>query len=345
MARKKLMRILISLTAIGLILCYQPSKGNTTYDVEPFLGRWALFLPGGAGWLEVRQEKGYLDGDILWYGGSVSPVSSIVTKNDTLIITRSRNIIRKRDADGKPVRTQTLTTWIECVVLNGELTGKVFIPNRTGQFSVTEFTGRRIPPLPPAPDLSRIKYSEPVILFNGKDLTGWTLTNTNQTNGFKVENGVLANDPVQEAGKPRIRYGNLRTVDEFEDFNITIEVNIPRGSNSGIYLRGIYEVQVLDSDKKSLDSHNMGAIYSRITPSLSAEKPAGEWQSLDITLCERHVTVILNGKMIIDNQPLLGVTGGALTADEFLPGPIYLQGDHGKVSYQNFVLRPILKKD
>ncbi len=89
----------------------------------------------------------------------------------------------------------------------------------------------------------------------------------------------------------------------------------------------------------------MGAIYSRITPSLSAEKPAGEWQSLDITLCERHVTVILNGKMIIDNQPLLGVTGGALTADEFLPGPIYLQGDHGKVSYQNFVLRPILKKD
>ena len=345
MARKKLFRNLICLTAIALILCYQPSKGNPTYDVEPFLGRWALFLPGGAGWLEVRQEKGYLDGDILWYGGSVTPVSSIVAKNDTLIITRSRNIIRKRDADNKPVRTQTMTTWIECVVLNGELTGKVFIPNRTGQFSYTEFTGRRIPPLPPAPDLSGIKYSEPVILFNGKDLTGWTLTNTNQANGFKVENGVLANDPVQETGKPRVSYGNLRTVDEFEDFNLKIEVNIPRGSNSGIYLRGIYEVQVLDSYEKPLDSHNMGGIYSRITPSLSAEKPAGEWQSLDITLCERHVTVILNGKMIIDNQPLHGVTGGALTADEFLPGPIYLQGDHGKVSYQNLVLRPILKKD
>ena len=124
-----------------------------------------------------------------------------------------------------------------------------------------------------------------------------------------------------------------------------IEVNIPKGSNSGIYLRGIYEVQVFDSYQKPLDSHNMGAIYSRITPSLSAERPAGEWQSLDITLCERHVMVILNGKMIVDNQPLFGVTGGALTADEFLPGPIYLQGDHGKVLYRNLVLQPILKKD
>jgi len=126
---------------------------------------------------------------------------------------------------------------------------------------------------------------------------------------------------------------------------LKIEVNIPKGSNSGIYLRGIYEVQVFDSYQKPLDSHNMGAIYSRITPSLSAERPAGEWQSLDITLCERHVMVILNGKMIVDNQPLFGVTGGALTADEFLPGPIYLQGDHGKVLYRNLVLQPILKKD
>ena len=87
----------------------------------------------------------------------------------------------------------------------------------------------------------------------------------------------------------------------------------------------------------------MGAIYSRITPIFSAEKPAGEWQTLAITLCDRHVTVILNGTKIIDNQPLYGVTGGALTANEFIPGPIYLQGDHGKVSYRNIVLTPIIK--
>ena len=175
MARKKLIRILVGLTAIGLILCNQPSKGNATYDEEPFLGRWALFLPGGAGWLEVRQEKSHLDGDLLWYGGSVTPVISIVSENDTLVVTRSRHTIRKRDADGNPVGTKTLTTWLECVLVNGELTGKAFIPNRTGNINVTEFTGRRIPTLPPAPDLSRIKYNEPVMLFNGQDLTGWTL--------------------------------------------------------------------------------------------------------------------------------------------------------------------------
>ena len=90
-----------------------------------------------------------------------------------------------------------------------------------------------------------------------------------------------------------------------------------------------------------LDSHNMGAIYSRITPAQSAEKPAGEWQELDMTLWKRHISVKLNGKLIIDNQPLLGCTGGAMWADEFRPGPIYLQGDHGSIQFRNIVLTPI----
>jgi hypothetical protein len=85
----------------------------------------------------------------------------------------------------------------------------------------------------------------------------------------------------------------------------------------------------------------MGALYSRITPAMAAEKPAGEWQDLDITLVDRHLTVTLNDKKIIDNEPVKGVTGGALTSDEFSPGPIYLQGDHGKVMYRNIVLTPI----
>jgi hypothetical protein len=87
----------------------------------------------------------------------------------------------------------------------------------------------------------------------------------------------------------------------------------------------------------------MGAVYSRITPTISAEKPPGTWQTLDITLLDRHVTVILNGKTIIDNQPLLGCTGGALWSDEFRRGPIYLQGDHSAVKYRNIVLTPLTK--
>ena len=102
-------------------------------------------------------------------------------------------------------------------------------------------------------------------------------------------------------------------------------------------------MQVEDTYRRDLDSHNMGAIYSRITPAVAAEKRAGEWQTLDITLLDRHVTVKLNGTTIIDNQPLLGCTGGALWSDESRPGPIYLQGDHGPIQYRNIVLTPIIK--
>ncbi len=138
-------------------------------------------------------------------------------------------------------------------------------------------------------------------------------------------------------------YGNLRTDAEFEDFNLTMEVRTMAGSNSGIYLRGIYEVQVMESFGKPRDSHHMGALYSRITPSVAAEKPPGEWQTLDISLAYRHLTVILNGKTIIDNQPVQGCTGGALTSDETKPGPLYLQGDHTDADYRNIILRPIMK--
>ncbi len=321
-----------------------PLMSFSQMDSNPFQGRWALFLPGnGAGWLEIRQEQGYLDADILWYGGSVVPVSSVVMDNGKLIITRSNNVVRKRDSEGNPVRTQTYTTWIECVMVNDEMIGKVLSPGRDGNLTTSWFKGKRIPPLPPEPDFSSLKYGKAITLLNGKDLSGWSLINPNQKNGFSVKDGVMVNNPVQPGDGSHISYGNLRTDMEFEDFNLKIDVNVPAGSNSGVYLRGIYEVQVLDSYQKPLDSHNMGAIYSRITPVVNAEKPAGEWQSLDVTLCDRHVTVILNGTKIIDNEPLYGVTGGALTADEFIPGPIYLQGDHGNVSYRNIVLKPIIK--
>lgn len=344
MVNRKLIAFLLCVISLNVQLFSQSSNEEQIDNLAPFLGRWALFLPGGAGWLEVCLDGNYIDGSLLWYGGSVIPVSSIILNEDTLIITSNRDKIRKKDSDNNPVRTHTMTSWIECVQVNGQLIGKALVPDRAGKkINQTTFIGNKIPALPPGPDLSLIKYGESVTLFNGEDLDGWTLVNQESKNGFKVDHGYLVNDPIQEEGKPHIRYGNLRTSDEFEDFNLKIEVNIPKGNNSGIYLRGIYEVQIYDSYQKPLDSHNMGAIYSRITPSIPAEKPPGEWQSFDITLCDRHVTVVLNDQLIINNQPLLGVTGGALTADEFSPGPIYLQGDHGKVSFRNIILKPILK--
>ena len=210
-------------------------------------------------------------------------------------------------------------------------------------FGKAEFTGKRTPPLPPAPDLAKVKFGAPIRLFNGTNLDGWELTNPHNVNGWSVKDGVLSNNVVQVAGQPHKNYGNLRTVRKFEDFDLTAETNVPKDGNSGIYLRGIYEIQVLDSYGRPVNPHNMGAVYSRIAPSEAVEKPAGQWQTFDITLVDRHVTVILNGKRIIDNQPVLGCTGGALWSDPMRPGPIYLQGDRTGANFRNIVLRPVLK--
>ncbi|HPP00850.1 MAG TPA: DUF1080 domain-containing protein [bacterium] len=311
---------------------------------NPFVGRWALTIPGGgAGWLGVTQERGYMDASILWGGGSVVPVSSVFVWEDSLFINRTYPV-QRRDEQGKVIATHMFTDTIIAKVSGDTMDLTLYSPNRNSQgVRQSEFTGKRIPDLPPKPDLSQLKFGEPIQLFNGKNLDGWVLTDPNQVNGWSVINGVLVNRPTQIPGYDHIPYGNLRTEKEFEDFNLKIDVNVPPGENSGIYLRGIYEVQVMDSYQKPLDSHNMGAIYSRITPSVNAEKPAGEWQTFDITLVNRHVTVVLNGVTIIDNQPLLGCTGGALWSDQFRPGPIYLQGDHGPVMYRNIVLTPIVK--
>jgi hypothetical protein len=313
-------------------------------DISEFLGQWTIDIQGGSvGWIEVRQEENYLDADVLWGGGSVLPVSAIfLAKDQILMVQRSNNVVRNRDTSN--LKTQVITDWMEITKAGEKINGILLSPRRNClSVDTTSFTGTKLPPVPPAPDMTSVKYGKPVTLFNGKDLTGWKLINEKQKNGFTAENGVLTNNPVQVEGAPHVSYGNLRTDQEFEDFNLKLEVNVPAGSNSGVYLRGMYEVQVVDSYKKPLDPHNMGAVYSRIKPTVGAEKPAGEWQSMDITLIDRHATVILNGIKIIDNQPIYGPTGGAMKSDVFAAGPIYLQGDHGKVSYRNIVLTPVIK--
>lgn len=328
--------------AITLLIAALPAAAQ---DPGPFLGRWALTIPSGhAGWLEITREDGYLDGRILWGGGSVLPVDSVYLDGDTLYVTRLNEVERK-DSDGSVVRTQHFTESITAR-LNGadalDLTHEKVNADGIGVVR-NAFTGRRIPDLPPAPDLSRAEFGAPVVLFNGLNLEGWSLTDPDAHNGWRAEDGVLINDPVQEEGQPKKHYGNLRTDAEFEDFNLTLEVNVPERGNSGVYLRGVYEVQVVDSHGKTPHVQYMGAVYSRIAPSEAAEKPAGEWQHMDITLVDRHITVKLNGTTIIDNQPLLGCTGGALWSDEFRPGPIYLQGDHTGAKYREIVLRPVVK--
>lgn len=307
---------------------------------NPYIGRWALTVPGGAaGWLGVEEKGGQLSSSVLWGGGSVLPTQGTKVEGDKLIVTRISKA-KKKDKQGKETEEQTTETItatasgddLKLVTVKTKADGK--------EFGRAEFEGHRIPAIPETPNLSALKFGEPINLLNGKDLTGWRLIKPDADNGWSVQDGVLQNRVVKAKDK---HFGNLRTDAEFEDFNLKLEVRTMEGSNSGIYLRGIYEVQVAETFGKPLDSHNMGALYSRITPSVAAEKPIGEWQTFDITLVDRHLTVILNGKTIIDNQPVLGCTGGAMWSDESKPGPIFLQGDHTNVDFRNMVLRKVLK--
>jgi hypothetical protein len=146
-----------------------------------------------------------------------------------------------------------------------------------------------------------------------------------------VENGCLVN---KSAGS------NIATKERFQNFKLHVEVNCPTNANSGIYLRGRYEVQVEDDSLSEPPSHHMGAIYGFLAPDPEQPRRPGAWQAFDITLLGRHVTVVQNGQTIINKREIPGITGGALDSHEELPGPIYLQGDHGGISYSNIVLVP-----
>ncbi len=343
---KRLLTLVVPLLGLSLLLSSCASTTEETASemvsnatIQDFVGEWALHVPNGASWLAVKQETDYLDADLLWYGGSVTPVSHVFYNDGKLTVTRTREVVVDESSERTMQVTGLFTLW-----KSGEdFYGKAVIPQPDGMgVGTTEFEAVKVPLPGEAPDISAVNYGDPIELFNGTDLSGWSLVNPEHTNGWGVQDGVLVNNPEQTEGEPHIHYGNLRTDDVFDDFNLKLEVNVPAGGNSGVYLRGIYEIQVMDSYGMDLDSHHMGGVYSRVTPATAAERPAGEWQEMDITLYRRHITVVLNGTTIIDDAPVKGVTGGALTADVFAPGPIYLQGDHDAVSYRNVVLTPIV---
>lgn len=311
---------------------------QTVCAAESYLGHWALTLPNGrAGWLGVSESDDGLEASLLWGGGSVKPVATVKVHDDRLVLTRVQ-VLRGGANKGQKL-TETITAIRKGDAL--ELTTEKTLPNGK-KVARAEFAGKRTPPLPPRPDLSQVKFGNPIVLFNGQDLTGWESLSPTALMGWSVKDGVLMNRTHHDRGK-RQAHANIRTEQTFEDFRLTLETRTLKDSNSGIYLRGIYEIQVFESFGRPLDSHHMGALYSRITPSVAAEKPIGAWQAMEITLVDRHVTVVLNGKTIIDNQPVLGCTGGALWSDPSRPGPIYLQGNHSDIDFRNLVLRPVVK--
>ncbi len=279
-------------------------------------GRWdmTMFAEGKEfpSWLEVRHSGTHmLVGQFVFISGSARPVSRINYDGNKMSFTIP--------PQWEPGNNDFL---VEGSIQGDGLAGTLV----TSDGKNYKWTATRAPILrrntPPV-------WGSPIKLFNGKDLTGWHAMGENQ---WIAESGILKNP---KSGS------NLVTDKSFTDFKLHIEFRVPKGSNSGIYLRGRYEVQVMDSKGMEPTSELFGGVYGFLTPNEMVAKAPGEWQSFDITLIGRMVTIVANGKTIISNQVIPGITGGALDSKEDEPGPLLIQGDHGAVEYRNIIITPV----
>jgi len=296
------------------------SAETTNESAQSFLGRWDLTLKTPSreypSWLEITQESGQLKALLVSRWGHARPLPKIELSHGQITFVSS-----KEEEDRK-----------DDMVFVGTLSGQKLSGTTSGQDGTPwQWTGER------APDLKRKrktepKWGEPKQLFNGKDLSGWRPSDPNATATWKVENGTF----LSPGHGPE-----LITDAKFEDFRLHIEFNCAPKSNSGVYLRGRYEVQIEDDPVPEGPTMRTGGVYGFLAPSPEQPRRPGEWQTYDITLVGRVVTVVQNGQTIIDQQEIPGITGGALDSHEGLPGPIYLQGsEDGHVAFRNITITP-----
>jgi len=280
----------------------------------PLEGKWDLVVEKDGqqmpSWLEVRHSGNHtLVGRFCYAFGSARPISEVKLKDGNF----SFAIPPQWEPGDKNME------------FNGTLTGEtikgtmVYTDGKTYNWTGTK-----------APSLKRDKepaWDQVTALFNGKDLSGWHAQG--KTNQWVVENGVLKSP---KSGS------NLISDKSFNDFKLHAEFRFPKGSNSGLYLRGRYEVQIVDSKGMEPEDGLAGGVYGFLTPNEMAANAADEWQAYDITLVGRTVTVVVNGKSVIVNQLIPGITGGAIDSKEGEPGPIMIQGDHGPVEFRNITI-------
>jgi hypothetical protein len=298
---------------LSVFLASGPLESRTS---DRLVGRWDITVRTAAGdrpsWLEMRRSgRDILVGRFVGVEGSARPISQIVVSGDSM-----RFSIPRQWEEG------TGDLAVEGRLQDDRLTGSMTFPD--GMRS--EWTAVRAPSLRRQ---GRPTWGAPIQLLNGRDLTGWrAVAGENQ---WVVSDGVLRSP---KAG------ANLVTEQTFGDFRLHLEFRYPKGSNSGVYLRGRHEVQIEDNFGAEPTDLLLGGVYGFLTPSEMAAKPAGEWQTYDITLIGRMVTVIANGRTVIFEQEIPGITGGALDSNEGAPGPLMLQGDHGPIEYRNITVTP-----
>jgi hypothetical protein len=322
----KLPRIIFTSALLVMLLCIGSQSASRaknrdsreTQGVSRFLGRWDLTLKAPdrqyPSWLELREEGGQLKADMVGRWGNARPLPRVELANGKL------TFVSPKEEEGAKAD----------LVFVGTLTGDRLSGTLNGPDGKTwQWSGER------APSLKRSQppqWGKPMPLFDGKDLTSWHMDRPNASPLWKVENGSL----VSPGNGPE-----LINDKKFEDFKLHVEFSCAENSNSGVYLRGRYEVQIETDSMEEPPSHHMGGIYGFIAPAPELPRTPGKWQSFDITLVGRTVTVVQNGQTIIDHKEIPGITGGALDSQEALPGPIYLQGsEKGHVLFRSVVITP-----
>jgi 3-keto-disaccharide hydrolase len=257
------------------------------------------------------------------YGGDMNKIDAISVENGEL-----RFVINAPDREGKAQPSRTV---FRARLTGGKLEGTQEVEGQNRP--AIKWTGVRAPAIAEKDDGSW-KKSAPVALFNGKDLSGWKPLIPGAEMKWSVQDAVLKNAPPTT---------DIISEQKFWNFELHVDFRIVEHSNSGIALRGRYEIQILDDYGRPPDSHGAAALYSRIAPSVNASKRPGEWQTYDIRLVGRTLTVVHNGTKVLDKVHVDGLTAMANNADEGEPGPFIVQGDHSNIEIKSFVVTPLVK--
>ena len=305
------------------------ATGSAQTDVKPFLGKWNMTGTGEhtavVYWLEVTESNGALKGRFLNRSSSPYDLPNIKVDNGELVFSNAA----KEGAPPPPV-------W-RARMVDGRLVGTTTIaradPAQAPQ--VINWVGVRPPAWPAVDANAKHSYGTPVVLFDGKTMDAWGVQHKQNPVNWSVADGVMSS--AEQQGN------NLVSKQTFKDFKIEAEYAIAQGSNGGIYLRGRYELQLLDDAAQPMTPQNHMSIYGRTPPSVNASRKAGDWQQMEAIVVGNRVTVVLNGQKVHDNAVIEGITGGALDANETEAGPIMLQGDHGRVMFRRVVVTPIVK--
>jgi hypothetical protein len=287
----------------------------------PVVGRWNLTLTGADGstfpsWLEITfDDAGKLGGRLCGRVGVAEPLARVEWKKNQLTF-----VDVDRTADGAKVE-RLYRAKINFGMLDGEVSGP------TGP--LWSFIGSRPPKFR---ERGRVPWGKSVALIS-KGLLGWRLRTSQKGSCWKEVAGVLSN---------RGPCVDIVSDGRYQDFKLRLEFKLSRGSSTGVFLRGRYEVLLRDDAGERPSNRGTGAVHGLIAPARNGAGPAEEWQALDVTMIGRRITALINGVRVLDNQEIPGPTGGALDSEEAIPGPIMLRGDQGEVSFRNIVVSPAL---